>query len=270
LTPKGATALVTGGSSGIGAAYADRLAQRGYALVLVARNEQRLENVAGRLRGEYGVPVDVLPADLTDRTGLARVEARLDGDERIAMLVNNAGATMRSAVVGTPLDQLDGLIALNLVAVTHLATVAAGAFVRRGGGTIVNVSSMVVVAPETYRGIYGATKAFVLNFSLTLHGEVAERGVRVQVLVPGTVRTEIFARAGKDISTIDPGSIMEPRDLVDAALAGLDRGEIVTIPSLQRAQSWDELTAARLALLPELSRDRPAERYLRAPVRSIE
>jgi short-subunit dehydrogenase len=168
---------------------------------------------------------------------------------------------MRSAIVGTPVDAIDDLLALNVVAVTNLATAAADAFVRRGAGTIVNVSSMVVVAPENYRGIYGATKAYVLNLSLSLHAEVAGRGVRVQVLVPGTVRTEIFARAGKDISTMDPANIMEPGDLVDAAIAGLDRGEVVTIPSLEHDEWWDDLTAARHRLLPELSRDRPARRY---------
>ena len=258
------TALVTGGSSGIGAAYADRLARRGHPLILVARRVDRLEAVAERLRREFGVAVEVFPADLTEPSDLRRVEERLRSDAEIAMLVNNAGATMRSAIVGTPVDAMDALVALNVVAVTHLATAAADAFVERGAGTIVNVSSMVVVGPEKYCGIYGATKAYVLNFSLSLHGEVADRGVRVQVLVPGTVRTEIFARAGKDINAIDPAMIMEPGDFVDAALAGLDRGEVVTIPSLEHDTWWDDATAARLRLLPELSRDRPATRYVNA------
>ncbi len=255
------TALVTGASSGIGAAYAERLARRGRGLVLVSRNAERLHALAERLRAEARVDVDVMPADLTDSGDLRRVEERLRTDTSLAMLVNNAGATMRSAFVGTPADDVERLVALNVTAVARLATVAAGAFAQRGSGTIVNVSSMVVVAPEQFRGVYGATKAFVLNLSLSLEAELAPLGVRVQVLLPGATRTEIFERAGK---TIDPAlarTFMDPGDFVDAALAGLDRGEVVTMPSLERPELWDAVTAARLQLLPELSRSHPANRF---------
>jgi len=255
------TALVTGASSGIGAAYADRLARRGHPLVLVSRDSERLHAHAARLRAEAQVDVDVMPADLTDHSDLGRIEERLRTDASIAMLVNNAGATMRSAFVGTPPDDVERLVNLNVIAVARLATTAADAFAKRGSGTIVNVSSMVVVAPEQFRGVYGATKAFVLNLSLSLHAEVAPLGVRVQVLLPGATRTEIFERAGKKIDPALAHTLMDPGEFVDAALAGLDRGEVVTMPSLERTELWDALTAARLQLLPDLSRSRPADRF---------
>jgi short-subunit dehydrogenase len=254
-------ALITGASSGIGAMYADRLARRGLDLILVARDRARLDDVATRLQSEHGVTAHVLRADLTDPDDLRRVEDRLRTDSSVRWLINNAGATLPSAVLGTDLDRMDTIIRLNVTAVTHLASVAATAFVARGGGTIVNVSSSVVPAPELYRGIYGGTKAYVMNFSLSLQAEVAEHGVRVQVIVPGTTRTEIFKRAGKDIARFDPAIVMEVEDLVDAALAGLDQGEVVTIPSLPDRAEWEALTAARLRMAPNLSRRHPAERY---------
>ena len=255
------TALITGASSGIGAAYADRLARRGHSLVLVSRDADRLRAYAERLRAEMHVDVDVLAADVTDRDDLGRVEERLRTDASIAMLVNNAGATMRSAFVGTPPDDVERLVTLNVTAVARLATVAADAFAKRGSGTIVNISSMVVVAPEQLRGVKGATKAFVLKLSLSLDAEVAPLGVRVQVLLPGATRTEIFERAGKKIDPALAPTLMDPGEFVDAALAGLDRGEVVTMPSLERTELWDALTAARLELFPELSRSRPANRF---------
>ena len=259
------TALITGASSGIGAAYADRLARRGHPLILVARDAERLRTLAERLRVEAGTDVEVMPADLTDHAALVRVEERLRTDSSIAMLVNNAGATMRSAFVGTSPDDVAALVGLNVTAAARLATVAADAFAKRGSGTIVNVSSMVAIAPEKFRGVYGATKAFILNLSLSLNAEVAPLGVRVQVLVPGATRTEIAARAGKIMDAALANTLMEPDEFVDAALAGLDRGEAVTMPSLQRTELWDALTTARLQLLPELSRSRPADRYAVVP-----
>jgi len=189
------------------------------------------------------------------------VEDRLRTDPSIDILVNAAGATMRSAVVGTPLEAMDSLIELNVVALTHLSSVAADSFVKRRLGTIVNLSSGVVATPEKYRGIYGATKAYVLNFSISLSAEVQANGVQVQVVVPHATRTEIFQRAGKDIGSFESASIMEPEDLVDAALTGLDRGEVVTIPSLPDAGIWDALTSARMRLGAHLAHGQPADRY---------
>jgi len=257
----GGTALVTGASTGIGASYADRLAKRGYDLIVVARDRARLEVLAARLQRETGRRVEVLRADLTSSADLGRLETRLRDDASIELLVNNAGASLPRPVVGEDVDRMEAVIRLNVVALTRLAAVAATAFAARGRGTIVNLSSSVALTPELYGAVYGATKAFILSFSLGLQAEIAPRGVRLQVVLPGAVRTELWGRAGRSVDEIDPERLMEPDELVDAALAGLDEGEVVTIPSLADAGAWHALTAARLALGPQVSRAHAAPRY---------
>jgi uncharacterized protein len=254
-------ALITGASSGIGATYADRLARRGYDLILVARDQQRMDDLAARLVRDAGARVEVLRADLTSRPDLARVEARLRDDSRIAMLVNNAGIAASGPFVGADLDQLEKVILLNAVAVMRLAGAAAAAFVARGRGTVINVASVTALMPETFHGIYSATKAFVLNFTQALQVEVGGRGVRVQAVLPGATRTEIWERSGFDLTRLPPEVFMGVDEMVDAALAGLDQGELVTIPSLPATADWDTFTAARRALWPNLSRNHPADRY---------
>lgn len=258
------TALITGASSGIGAIYADRLARRGHDLILVARNQERLDALASRLTADTGRSVDVIVADLSDKADLTRVEQRLRDDERITMLVNNAGITAPGPFVGANLDLYEKLIQLNAVAVMRLAGAAVPGFVARGRGAIINIGSVTALMPETFNGAYSGTKAFVLNFTQALHAEVGERGIRVQAVLPGGTRTEIWERAGIDLSDYPPQMIMEADVMVDAALAGLDQGELVTIPSLPNAGEWEAFTAARLALGPRLSRKHPADRYLTA------
>ena len=170
-------ALITGASSGIGATYADRLARRGYDLVLVARNAPRLEQRAARLREATGAKSDVFRADLTQKAGLARVEQRLRDDGRITMLVNNAGIAASGPFIGADLDSLEKIILLNAVAVMRLAGAAAPGFVARGRGTVINIASVTALTPETFNGTYSGTKAFVLNFTQALQAEVDERGV---------------------------------------------------------------------------------------------
>ncbi len=255
------TALVTGASSGIGAVYADRLAGRGYDLVLVARDAARMQSLAVRLRAETGRTVDVLPADLTEPADLAKVEARLADDAAITLLVNNAGITLNGGLLDNGPAQLGGLIALNITAPTRLAAAAARAFVARGHGTIVNISSVLAVAPELFDGVYSGSKAYLLNLSQQLAGTLRERGVQVQAVLPGATRTEIWARSGMDVDAAMPGLVMEAGDLVDAALVGLDRGEIVTIPPLADEALWLAYERARLALAPNLSRRLVADRY---------
>jgi short-subunit dehydrogenase len=255
------TAVVTGASSGIGAVYADRLAGRGYDLILVARDVARLQSLAVRLQAETGRTIDVLPADLTESADLAKVEARLAGDATITLLVNNAGMLLDGGLLDNGPAQLGSLIALNITAPTRLAAAAARSFVARGHGTIVNISSVLAVAPEVFDGVYSGSKAYLLNLSLQLAGTLAERGVRVQAVLPGATRTEIWARSGKDADAAMPGLVMEAGDLVDAALVGLDRGETVTIPPLADEGLWVAYERARLALAPHLSRRAVADRY---------
>jgi len=256
------TALITGASTGIGAVYADRLARRGYDLVLVARDAARLEALADRLRRETSRKVEWLKADLTAKSDLAGVEQRLREDKSLALLVNNAGMSVSGTLVDGDIDRFQTMIELNVIAPTRLAAAAARNFVPRKQGAIVNIASVLALAPELFNGSYSGTKAYVLNLSLSLQKELEPAGVRVQAVLPGATRTEIWARAGVDVDGFPPEMIMEVDAMVDAALAGFDQGELVTIPSLPDTADFERYTAARLALGPNLSRNAPADRYL--------
>jgi uncharacterized protein len=254
--------LITGASTGIGAVYADRFAARGHDLVLVARDRARMEDVAARLRERNGVNVEILRADLSSHTDLALVEARLAEDSRIGVLINNAGASLAGTFVEQSPEAVGGLIDLNVTAVARLAAAVAPRFAREGSGAIVNVGSVIGLAPEFRSSVYGATKAFVLYFSQSLHLELGPKGVYVQAVVPGATRTEIWERSGKDVNALP--AVMEVSDLVDAALVGYDRRETVTIPPLPDARQWTEYDTARAAMFPNFGQSQPAARYREA------
>jgi len=253
------TVLVTGASTGIGAVYADRFARRGHDLVLVARDLSRMEHLADRLRREAGVRVDVLRADLTDERDLERVEARLREDQSIGLLVNNAGALVKGNFLDQSGGGLAGMIALNVTALTRLANAVAPGFVAKGEGAIVNIGSIVGLAPEIGLTVYGATKAFALFLSQGLALELGPKGVYVQAVLPSATRTEIWERAGRDVNALP--AAMDVEELVDAALVGFDRRETVTIPPLPDAGQWSALEAARRAMLPNIMQAHAAERY---------
>ena len=255
------TVLITGASTGIGAVYAERFAKRGHNLVLVARDFQRLEALANRLWEAHGVNVVIEAADLTNRSELLRIGQLIASDPHIGVLVNNAGMAVSKPIIGSTADDFQQMVDLNVTAATRLAIAAANAFAKRGGGAIINLSSVLGVAHEIGGGVYGGSKAFLLNFSRALHQEGAAHNVRVQAVLPGATRTEIWDRSGRSIDTLDPSILMDVHDLVDAALAGFDAGEVVTIPALPDAADWQAFEAARLKLLPNLSRNRPAARY---------
>jgi short-subunit dehydrogenase len=261
--PKG-VALITGASSGIGAIYADRLARRGYDLILVARNRDRLQQLAGRLAQETGRSVETLAADLDAAADLARVEDRLRTDPAITLLVNNAGVGAVAPLLESDVDQMTRMISLNAVALTRLTYAAAPGFVARGGGGLINIASIVALSPETLNGVYGASKAFVLAFSQSLQHELADKGVRVQAVLPGATSTAFWDVAGLPVEHLPAEWVMDADAMVDAALAGFDLGEVVTIPALADGREWDEYEAARRAMSDHLSRSVPAERYLRA------
>ena len=259
-TNKG-VALVTGASSGIGAIYADRLARRGYDLILVARNQDRLKALAGRLIGSTGRSVDIIAADLNDKADLARIEARLRNDTNITLLVNNAGVGAAAPLVASDVDKMDEMIRLNVGALTRLTYAAAPGFVARGNGAIINIASVVAISPETLNGVYGGTKAFVLAFSQSLQHELAAKGVRVQAVLPGATATEFWDVAGLPVHNLPREIVMSAEDMVDAALTGLDQGEIVTIPALPDKAEWDQFESARRAMSGKLSSAAPAPRY---------
>ncbi|HYD14836.1 MAG TPA: SDR family oxidoreductase [Hyphomicrobium sp.] len=255
------TALVTGASSGIGAVYADRLAKRGYDLILVARNEGRLKALAERLKRETGRTVDVLVADLNKASDVRRVEAVLKDDKRISVLVNNAGVGAVTPLLQSDIAKMEEMIDLNVTALTRLTYAAAPAFVARGAGTIINIASIVGVAPEMLNGVYGATKAYVVALSQSLQHELADKGVRIQAVLPGATATEFWDVAGYPHTNMPKAIVMSAEDMVDASLAGLDAGEVITIPALPDQDEWNRYEAARRAMSTRLSSEHAAPRY---------
>ncbi len=254
-------AVITGASSGIGAVYADRLARRGYDLLLVARNQGRMADLANKLVSETGSNVDILATDLADSNDLAKLEKILREDSRVTLLVNNAGVGATAPLVNSNVNEMSRMIALNVEALTRLTYAAVPAFVKRGTGVIINIASVVAVAPERLNGVYGGTKAFVLAFSQSLWHELAGTGVKVQVVLPGATATNFWAASGRPVENLPREIVMTAEDMVDAALAGFDQGEFVTIPALPDAGQWESYEAARQALIPNLSRAEAAGRY---------
>ncbi|MBK3506130.1 SDR family NAD(P)-dependent oxidoreductase [Pseudomonas sp. MF6747] len=261
MTQSKGYALITGASSGIGATYADRLARQGYDLILVARNQHRLERLATQLNANTQRDIHVVVADLNLPADLARIEQILHDDSRISLLVNNAGIGATASLLDSDADKMEAMILLNVLALTRLAKAAATNFVAQGRGTLINIGSIVAVAPKLLNGVYGGTKAFVQAFTESLEHELSDKGVRVQVVLPGAIATEFWDVAGLPVSNLPETMVMTTQNLVDAALAGLAQGEKVTIPSLPDSLDWDAYETARLALGPNLSRSSPAPRY---------
>jgi short-subunit dehydrogenase len=251
------TALITGASSGIGAVYADRLAQRGYDLLLVARNAGRLTALAAEVTTRHNVRVETISADLANVADLDRVEQRLRSDAAITLLVNNAGLMSGGPLSAAKGEDLDSMLQVNVVALTRLSAAAAASFSPRGHGAIINIGSAMAYFDTASTAAYGASKAYVLNFSLSLDVELKEKGVKVQAVLPGYTRTPMIGNA----ENLPDSIVMNVEDLVDAALAGFDAGELVTIPSLADPADFANWENARASLRPNLSLNSPAPRY---------
>ena len=227
--PGSRRALVTGPTAGIGQEFARQLAARNHDLVLVARDEQRLEEVAAELRSAYGVTAEVLPADLTDRTALAVVERRLaDPDRPVDLLVNNAGFGLKGRFLDNTVEQEQAMLDVLVTAVMRLSHAALGPMAERGHGGVINVSSVAAFLP---RGTYAAAKAWVNSFSQWAHHEYRGHGVTVTALCPGFTKTEFHERMGVRRGT--SFLWMEPEPLVRRALADFDRGRAFSIPGAQ-------------------------------------
>src|SRR5467141_3489540 len=255
------TALVTGASRGIGAVYADRLAKRGYDLILVARSEAPLKALTASLASASGRRIIPIVADLNNKIDLAKAETKLREDSSITMLVNNAGTGSVAPLLNTDIEKMEEMIALNSVALTRLTYAAAPAFVKRGTGTIINIGSVVGISPETLNGVYGATKAYVLALSHSLQHELADKGIRVQAVLPSATATDLWEIAGLPWQKLPPSIVMSVEDMVDAALIGLDQGELVTIPGLHDGDEWTRFEAARRAISQHFGNSVPAQRY---------
>ncbi len=255
------TALITGASTGIGAVYADRLAKRGYDLILIARSKDKLDEVAQQIQSSTGRKVETLQADLTVPADVKRVADRLASDNSITALVNNAGVAATSKLLESDPNYLDQMIQINVTALTRLALAAASSFVGRSKGLIINIGSVVALAPEQLNGTYSGTKAYVQNFSIALKNELADKGVTVQVVLPGATATPLWEKSGLPVHHLPAEIVMSAENMVDASLAGLDQGEFVTIPALPDTADFDAYEKARLTLAPNLSRRNPAARY---------
>ncbi|MBW9064965.1 SDR family oxidoreductase [Rhizobium herbae] len=255
------TALITGASSGIGAIYADRLARRGYDLILVARNKERLDALAERLTDETGRAVEVIAADLGNKDDLGRIEKVLRADASITTLVNNAGVGATAPLLSSDIDKMEEMITLNVTALMRLTYAAVPGFVKRGTGAIINIASIVAIAPERLNGVYGGSKAFVLALTLSLEQELADKNIRVQAVLPGATATDFWGIAGTPLEYVPSEIVMSAEDMVDASLAGFDLGELITIPALPDARDWEAYEAARQKLMPSLSLSTPAARY---------
>jgi uncharacterized protein len=254
------TALITGASTGIGAVYADRLAKRGYDLILVARSKDKLAEVAAQLKST-GRRIETLSADLTRKEDVQRVAERLSSDPAITALVNNAGLGSAGRLLDAKIDDLESMIYLNVTALTRLALAALPGFVERKNGLLINIASVVALAPELLNGTYSGTKAYVVNFTQALKNEVEGKGVTVQAVLPGATATPFWDKAGRAVEDLPQEIVMTAEDMVDASLAGLDRHELITIPALPDVADWENFEAARKALGPNLSRREPAARY---------
>jgi len=249
-------ALITGASSGMGLVYAERLAKRGYDLILVARRRERLDELAKRLGLETDRSVEVVVADLANVVDLSRVEKLLSEREDIDVLVNNAGVGALAPMKVVSADALENMIKINVVALTRLSHAVLPGFVRRNRGTIINLASIIAVIPSPAGAGYSGSKGYVLNFSRSLQMELAKTNVVVQTVLPGPVRTEFFGEAK---APFPDELFMSAEEVVDSALKALDNGELVYFPSLEQKSAWTEFEAARIALTRELFKPvRPA------------
>jgi len=255
------TALVTGASSGIGAVYADRLARRGYDLVLVARSKEKLDTLAKHIATNTGRAVRVVVADLATDAGVTTVEEVIANTPSLTLLVNNAGVGSAAKLLEADIGKMTDMIALNVTALTRLAYKAAPEFVARGRGAVINIASVVAIAPEILNGVYGGSKAFVLALSQSMHHELADKGVKVQAVLPGATATDFWDVFGVPVDNLPESWVMSAEDMVDASLAGFDAGELVTIPAVEEKALVDGLEAARQALFDKLSASKPASRY---------
>lgn len=266
MTSSRKKALVTGASSGIGAVYADRLAARGYDLILVARRADRLVALSETLSKTHGVNVEVVTADLEKDADVAKIEKVLIDDASVELLVNNAGLARLRPLVDSSFDDTQSQVSLNITALTRLTQAVLPRFVSRDSGTIINVASVLAVHSLAISAVYSGTKAYVLAFSRGLQEELANTGVKVQVVLPASTATEIWSEgvSGVPLSALRQETIMSAEDCVDAALTGLDKGEAFTWPSVADASLWTKYDAARVALFAATQTGTPAPRYRKA------
>jgi uncharacterized protein len=259
-------ALITGASSGIGAAFAERLAHDQYDLIIVARRKERLDELAKRLHQSQHVNVEAIAADLTKPDELRDVEKRAEG-AALDLLINNAGFGGYMPFISLDPDRAEELIRLQVIAVTRLTRAALPGMISRGHGSIINISSRLAFSgtmpspPLPKRAVYAATKSYINTFSEILQNELEGTGVKVQALCPGVVKTEFHERMGMDMSRIPPEIVMKPEDIVEASLAGLKLDEVICVPALDDPTIIAQIQESRGRLLEHSSSNTAAKRY---------
>lgn len=255
--------LVTGASSGIGLAYAERLTKDGWDLVITGRRRERLEELATRLKGDYGATVEVVVADLADEQGIQEINA-VCRERALEMLINNAGLGHYMPLLDLPEEDLRELVAVEALAPTVHAQTAAKEMVKRGKGAIITIASLLAFSDSLTlphfpkRVVYASTKSYVLMFSRLLAEELAGTGVKVQVVCPGLVKTEFHTRQEIDLSSMPR---LDPVDVVQASLSALGRDEVVCIPTLEEPGLLDGRDAAQAEMLRAAYPPKLAERY---------
>jgi uncharacterized protein len=256
------TAAVTGASAGIGKTYADRLAKRGYDLILIARRVEKLAQYAVELRTKYGVSVDILGADLSSDKELERVAAIISADDELTMLVNNAGTATMSPVGRTAANAANAMTNLNITALVRLTLAVLPGFKKRDRGTVINIGSVLGFHWLPVSTMYSGTKGYVLNFTRGLQDELAGTSVVIQLVLPPATATDLWDISGVPLATLDPAIVMTVDNMVDAALAGMDLGERITLPSVENASNLlAAYDSARTALLSASRTGKTASRY---------
>ncbi len=250
------TAVVTGASSGIGKVYAEKLAARGFDLLLVARRAERLSALAEQLKTQFGVGVQTVVADLSKPDDLARVAQRFEGDASLTLLVNNAGVSIMGAFTEAKAEVITDMLHVNVTALTRLALAVLPGFKQRDRGTLINVGSILGFYGYPGTSAYSGTKAYVLTFTRGLQAELAGSKVRVQLVAPAGTATE-----GWDSTTVDPSLVMTAEACVEASLRGLDMEEPTTLPSVENLQLLQTYEAAAGALMAASQTGEPARRY---------
>ena len=245
------TALVTGASSGIGRVFATALAARGHDLVVVARSEDKLEELAASV----SVDVEVIGADLATDAGTAQVEERLRSSDRpVDLLVNNAGFGTTGRFAELPVDEEDQEIRLNVLALTRLTSAALSGMVARGRGAVLNVASIAAFQPTPGTATYGATKAYVLSFTQALREELRGTGVKAVALCPGFTRTGFQERANFELKGLAARFSQTSEEVVDAALVALEKDAGLCVPGWQNKLAAGATHVAPRRLLPRVAR----------------
>ncbi len=261
MTNINGTAVVTGASAGIGKVYADRLAQRGYGLLLVARRAELLAEYADSLKSQYKVAVRTMAADLSREEDLTRLETAIGADESISLLVNNAGTATLAPSLTITGSARQAMTDLNVTAVVRLSIAVLTGFKARNRGTLINIGSTLGFQALPISSLYSGTKGYVLNFTRGLQEELAATKVVVQLVLPAATATDLWEISGVPLSALDPAHVMSVDDCVDAALAGLDLGEKITMPSLEDSTLLAKYEAARLAMFTASQSGTLASRY---------